>query len=714
MATYKQRTPYQRHTASYSDEEDPGSSNKLSTTNLSVNLNSYQHHSSNSASYLLSEDDILENTSEREWTSIRNSSASARARARQQQYLDQQQQRTREWQFVLAQHHQSFLSHSTPATAATTTTPTTTITTTTTTTTTTTPIPIVTTTPIATTTTIASRDINSDDYDEPLSGTEIPSVVNSPRVTDVTSSVPEVGGGGEHSGYLGFSDLTSDGLESVLESEDMGVWSHEDDEDPMQLSTPSLRRPPLISSPLAASSTTSLSNLPRPSFAANLSSQSINEPKFQNQMPFHDGSGNFFATRSIRSNLESDIDSELGWETSSSRASSVFNAYRATHSPIRRRISSSEFKAVIQNIADLQHTTSRQHIMQDRSRSRGGTDIGYFFSSASDSRPHFTYPNVVTKRPIFNIYESDMEDMAAMVKEEPTKISWLQAFEKAMTLLNSSEYDVPTSDPTMVHPIKTLAQQLTPKEEEEEEVTSSENKEYPTTPESSTDSTTKQVALQQVKQNMAAASLETMTKLQTRKRSNSHRRHTTDPMQVDFVPTMRERTMYEEAQRKERRTMSRSTGTSTSMSDTNLLAVVISTLRRFRDHVKSNLLYPSDLYDEEDRQSDLARSLGFDGDLGIEWLANGATRRDGRRVGGNGGVGGVDNIDNVGSTSTTLERPARRHERTPSYASSSRSSSRQNIRRSGSDCGLESMRHYRNRESHHSIHSSHYRPSLVE
>ncbi|KAG0005927.1 hypothetical protein BGZ80_005373 [Entomortierella chlamydospora] len=705
MATYKQRTPYQRHTASYSDEEDPGSSNKLSTTNLSVNLNSYQHHSSNSASYLLSEDDILENTSDREWTSIRNSSASARARARQQQYLDQQQQRTREWQFVLAQHHQSFLSHSTPATAATTTTPTSTITTTA--TTSLTPTPTSTTTPPATAT--ASRVINPDDYDEPLSGTEIPSVVNSPRVTDVTSSLAEVSGGGEHSGYLGFSDLTSDGLESVLESEDMGVWSHEDDEDPMQLSTPSLLRPPLLSSPLAASSTTSLSNLPRPSFAANLSSQSINEPKFQNQMPFHDGSGNFFATQSIRSNLESDIDSELGWETSSSRASSVFNAYRATHSPIRRRISSSEFKAVIQNIADLQHTTSRQHIMQDRSRSRGGADSGYFFSPASDSRPHFTYPNVVTKRPIFNIYESDMEDMAAMVKEEPTKISWLQAFEKAMTLLNSSEYDVPTSDPTMVHPIKALAQHLTPKEEE---VTPSENKEYPTTPESSTDSVTKQVALQQVKQNMAAASLETMTRLQTRKRSNSHRRNTSDPMQVDFVPTMRERSMYEEVQRKERRTMSRSTGTSTSMSDTNLLAVVISTLRRFRDHVKSNLLYPSDFYDEEDRQSDLARSLGFDGDLGIEWLANGATRKDGGRTGG---TGGVDNIENAGgSTSTNLERPARRHERTPSYASSSRSSSRQNIRRSGSDCGLESMRHYRSRESHHSIHSSHYRPSLVE
>ncbi|KAF9344886.1 hypothetical protein BGX26_003792 [Mortierella sp. AD094] len=703
MATYKQRTPYQRHTATYSDDEDPqtllasGSSNKPSTTTHSVNLNSYhnhshqhQHHNSNTASHLLTEDNILDNTSDREWTSIRNSTASARAKARQQQYLDQQQQRTREWQFVLAQHHQSFLSHSIPTTNTTTTT---------------------------TANTTASRDTTPGDYDELLSGTEIPSVVTSPRVIGAAPGVAEAGGG-EHSSYLGFSDLTSDGLESVIESEDLGVWSHEDDEDPMLLSTPAFRRLPSSSSPLAASSTTSLSNLPRPSFAASLSYQSINEPKFQNQMPFHDGSGNFFATQSIRSNLESDMDSELGWETSSSRASSVINAYHTTPSPIRRRISSSEFKAVIQNIADLQHTTSRQQIMQERSRSRGGADSGYFFSSASDSRPHFTYPNVVTRRPIFNIYESDMEDMAAMVMEKPTKISWLQAFEKALTLLNADEYEAPPSDPTMLHPIKALAQHLTP----EEEATPSENKEYPIlssqvtiTPESSSDSATKQVALQQVKQNMAAASLETMTRLQTRKRSNSHRRHSSDPMQVDFVPTVRERSIYEEVQRKERRTMSRSTGTSTSMSDTNLLAVVISTLRRFRDHVKSNILYPSDFYDEEDRQSDLARSLGFDGDLGIEWLANGATRSEGRRAGGSGeGGSGVDNVENVGSSSTTLERPARRHERTPSYASSSRSSSRQNVRRTGSDCGLESMKHYRNRESHRSIHSSHYRPSLVE
>ncbi|KAF9103546.1 hypothetical protein BGX27_010535 [Mortierella sp. AM989] len=673
MATYKQRTPYQRHTAVYSDDEDPqtllvtGSSTKLPS---STNLNSYhshlhQHHSS-SSNHLLTEDNILENTSDREWTSLRNSTASARAKARQQQYLDQQQQRTREWQFVLSQ---SFHSNSPPTTT--------------------------------------TRDITSDDYDL-LSGTETPSVITSPHATDAAPGVPGTVNG-ELPTFLGYSDLTSDGLESVVESED---WSRGDYEDPMLLSTPAFHRLPSPASPLAASSTTSLNNLPRPSFAASSSYQSINEPKFQNQMPFHDGSGNFFEAQSNRSNLESDVESDRGWESSSSRASSMINAYHAIPNPVGRRMSSSEFKAVIQNIADLQHTTSRQPIMQQRTRQRG-MDSGYYFSSASDSRPHFTYPNVVTKRPIFNIYESDMEDMAAMVLEKPTKISWMQAFEKAMTLLNTGDYDVHSSDSTMQHPIKALTQHLLP----EEETSSSEKKEFPISSSSSSpesippesDSVTDQATLQQVKQNMAAASLETMTRLQTRKRSNPHRRYSSDPMQVEFTPTVRERTMYEDVQRKERRTMSRSTGTSTSMSDNNLLAVVISTLRRFRDHVKSNILYSSEFYDEEERQTDLARSLGLDGDLGIEWSTNGATRREGGRT-----TNGLDNSDHVGSSSTTLERPARRHERTPSFASSSRSSSRQNVRRVGSDCGLESMKHYRSRESHHSIHSSHYRPSLVE
>ncbi|KAF9435331.1 hypothetical protein BGZ76_006482 [Entomortierella beljakovae] len=694
MATYKQRTPYQRHTATYSDDENLQTSHTTTSSKQpSVNLNSYhnnlhQHHST-ANNISIAEDDILENASDREWTSIRNSTANARAKARQQQYIDQQLQRTREWQFVLAQHHQSFLSDSHPSTAG--------------------------------------REVTSDDYDELLSGTDTPSVVTSPYPVEAAPGAVVPGNKG-HSGFLGFSDLISDGVESMVESEDLWVWSH-DDEDPITMYKPLFRETLTSSSPLAASSTTSLNNLPRPSFAASPSYNSVTEPKFDNQMPFHDGSGNFFTTRSVRSNLESDIDSELGWESSSSRASPAVKAYRHVAVP-RRRISSSEFKTVIQNIADLQHTSSRQKILQQNSRSRH-TDSGYFFSPASGSRPHFSYPNVVTKRPIFNIYESDMEDMAAMVTERSSKISWMQSIEKMMTLMGANEYGgAHSSDPSNSHPIKALAHHLSPVGE----TALAENKDYPNfssdetvtsessatalsaAPASSSDlSSSQQLALQQVKQNMASASFDTMKRLQTRKRSNSNRRYSSDPMEVNFSPTVRDghHSTYEDAhqqqqqQRKERR---RSTGTSTSMSDTNLLAVFISTLRHFRDQVKSNFLYASELYEDEERLghsggiNDMTRSLGFDGDLGFEWSANGSNQREQRAT----IFGGQE--DNTASTSSiNPERFARRHERSPSFASSSRSSSRQNIRRVGSDCGLESMKHYRSRESHHSIHSSHHR-----
>lgn len=224
---------------------------------------------------------------------------------------------------------------------------------------------------------------------------------------------------------------------------------------------------------------------------------------------------------------------------------------------------------------------------------------------------------------------------------------------------------------------------------------------------------------------MASASLETMQRLQTRKRTHPRRRFPADPMQVEFSPTMRNHHVFDEAHhhRKEQRrttTTSRSTGTSTSNNNKNLresslIAVVISTLRRFRDHVHSNLLY-GDFHDEEDRQADLARSLGFDGDLGIQW--NRASDR------GDGVVHGGSSSSSTSTTTTTttttgdrgrdLDRDRQhycRHERTPSYTSTaSRSSSQHNVRRVNSDCGLESMRHYIHKDHHHPIH----RPSLVE
>lgn len=408
MATYKQRTPYHRQAATYSDDEDPQvaqASGTLKQTSSAHASNLTSQHLHSSSLYHSAEDDFLEGSSNREWTSIRNSSASARARARQQQYLDQQEQRTREWQIVLAQHGHS---HTT------------------------------------------SRDLSSDEYDV-LSGTEEdPSVVTSPNAVGPAAGVA---GGGEHSSFFGLSDLT-DGLESVGESEDLdhGVWSH-DDEDNLSLTTSTFRRLPVPSSPLAASSlAASLSHIPRPSFASGASQGG--DSRFQNQMPFHDGSGNFFGAQSVRSNHESDIESERGWESSSSRASSLLRSYHSNARPFRRRMSSSEFKAVIENIADLQHVDDNGSGLRHSSLRHPqlrGVDSIHSTQSSEPPQPRFTYPSVVTRRPIFNIYESEMEDMADMEMEVPTtKMGWLEAFEHVLRVLQPNEYNIRVSDPTMV------------------------------------------------------------------------------------------------------------------------------------------------------------------------------------------------------------------------------------------------------------------------
>ncbi|KAG0367872.1 hypothetical protein BGX24_003064, partial [Mortierella sp. AD032] len=590
MATYKQRTPYQRHAAVYSDEED------THAAQTSTNAHQTQHHHGHHGHHYQTENGILDNTSDREWTSIRNS-ASARARARQQQYLDQQQQRTREWQFVLSQHRHNSYSNATSA----------------------------------------SRGISSDEYDEVFSAAEPPSITTSSRIVDPPTA-PTRPITGEQSSVLGFSDLTSDGLESLGESEDMGVWSHEDDDD--VLSTPALRRSSTSSSSPLAASTTSLSHIPRPSFADSSrnnggggGSSGLVEVKFQNQMPFHDGSGNFVEQRapSLR---ESDLESERGWDSSSSRASSVFRQYRRPKEiPVRRPISSSEFKSVIQNIADLQRSNTRPPLVQS---SRQRTLEGYASSSTASSRPTFTYPHVVSKRPIFNIYESEMEDLSEMI-ELPVKMGWLQAFEQVLRTLKPQEYEVPADDNALVsgstcsivmnmsHVLQPWAQHLSRDEpmleasttattptmaDQRQSVVASPPDETATviTPES-------QARLDQVQQNMAAASSATLRRLQTRKRANPHHR---DPMQINFTPTVADR-MDTDTYRRSRRVLSRSTGTSTSTAhDTNLLAVVLSTLRRFRDHVQSNFMF-SEFYDEDERSQHLSRTLGPDGDLGIEW-----------------------------------------------------------------------------------------------
>jgi len=345
----------------------------------------------------------------------------------------------------------------------------------------------------------------------------------------------------------GFSDLmTGDGLESLGgESEDLGVWSQaddeadDDDEDEGEvlsftLPTPSpllqrhrfsfsntaspsvlpavppinsgsTQRPPVSERSRSSSSATSISQLPRPSFATvsptsntrphpprplethTWTSSSLSEG-LHNQMPHHDGSGNFVdlmdgqqqhqgyrsssQTIDLLSDLEdSSLDLDLGWESSSSQESSLLRAYQPPLSAsyaLRRRISSSEFKTVIQSIADLQHQSA---LLPHQSLNPLGSHSSHSHSSSSShiaghqgvlSSPmslsrlqwrstqtnhpgppqdssRFTYLYSGSKRPIFNIYEDDMEDMADMMYEMPAKLGWMEAFQTALMALEPCE-----------------------------------------------------------------------------------------------------------------------------------------------------------------------------------------------------------------------------------------------------------------------------------
>jgi len=295
-------------------------------------------------------------------------------------------------------------------------------------------------------------------------------------------------------------------------------------------------------------------------------------------------------------------------------------------------------------------------------------------------------------------------------------VGWLQAFEQTLRSLKPQEYELHADD-NAVSPIKAWAQHLS-----HDEPMSAETRRSTTTPaptkvdqqqsvaslsDETVNSSESQARLDQVQQNMAAASLATLKRLQTRKRANPHHR---DPMQIDFAPTV---AVDADTYRKNRRVLSRSTGTSTSTAhDTNLLAVVLSTLRRFRDHVQSNFMI-SEFYDEDERSQHLSRTLGPDGDLGIEWSTGDVGAAGEETTDRTVAAAAVAAVVGSPSSSRTAERRYRRHERTTSSVVSS-SSARSSVRRVNSDCGLESMKSYRSHDSNHPIHSSHYRSSLVE
>ncbi|KAF9347565.1 hypothetical protein BGX26_000962 [Mortierella sp. AD094] len=431
MATYKQRTPYNRFNGRRSPEQD---------STESFNINTY--NSTSGPSHSNPTDEILV---DQEWTSIRHS-ASARAKARQQQlFLHQEQQRAQEWHFVLEQHQRPSL-----VTAG-------------------------------NTSTFVQDDISSDEYHDDISDTESHSVVTGSRGRKeeevalrlrARTRANSVG----QSSSVSYSDLASESLEGLDESEDFSVWS-QDEEDGQSYSTAMRSRNyiPISPSTISLSSTTS-NNMIHPSSLA------------QSQMPFHDGSGNFTTTRPVllsssSSQQGSDHESDHGgWESSSStgsifgrnqikeqnRRSTRSQQYALTERS-RHPISSSEFDSVVNNIALFQARHSQKSVT-------GATE------ACNNSVPQIiiSTPHTRIKRPLgpsklstCSIYESEMEDIDAMVVDLPSKQGWLETFESALNAIHSYGKELGMEDSTLNNPIKALAQHYASKDIEEGQKSSS-------------------------------------------------------------------------------------------------------------------------------------------------------------------------------------------------------------------------------------------------
>ena len=147
-----------------------------------------------------------------------------------------------------------------------------------------------------------------------------------------------------------------------------------------------------------------------------------------------------------------------------------------------------------------------------------------------------------------------------------------------------------------------------------------------------------------------------------------------------------------------------------------MLVAVLSTLRRFRDHVKSNLMHP-EFGDEISHGS----GSYFSGDLGIEWAT------------GYGSLPSVilnhQSMSNpaLGPNGTAESSQSDGHQRRSHHRAASGSSwpalngngsgsirsaqAAAAVRRIGSDCGLESLRHDRSRAHGQ---QQRMRPHLVE
>ncbi|KAG0348816.1 hypothetical protein BG004_004075 [Podila humilis] len=652
------------------------------------------------------DDDILDiNTSDHEWTSIWHTN-SARAKARHEQfYREQEQQRAQEWHLVLDQHQKASLTSASHRSIN---------------------LRTKALDPVQSSEDECEQE-NAQQHEQNqqqhaystvdslkkivLSISPVPStpeqehrVVLQEDSTIIPAPETETDfDSGDRTSHFDFSDMASDSLDGL------GEWSHDDDDESVFSSSatsirsrrhsyvPSrnTRQRHTVASPCPIASAASLSNLARPSFAqsgchdtqdqSNHSTGDV-DPQFQNKMPFHDGSGNF--------SQDLPWDSEGGWESSTSGVSSILSSYsrriarqhliaspRSHNGPI----SSPEFGSVLQSIATLQgqlySPQQHSHNSNNCSSQQYHCDIPFVAQSAAvpsrASKPHRQrYHHGQLKLQSCSVYESEMEDIEAMVIDIPSKMGWLQVFEQALNIFNNhTQESTIYSSYSNMNTIKAIAHSsnsngdvhatdsdgvskgaarpnrqgtghtsrlelssarthaaalpLTLAPSTLSELTSASSMKSPST----------QLQMKHLHQKVSASSLDALQRLQKRQKSEaalhqstflaSPQTSTVDPMHVEFAPTIKvDLSTASTASAQTKKSTSTMTGSSGghrhSDGDTNMLASVISTLRRLRDHVKSNLLHAE--FDQV--ESNYLSGIGFEGDLGMEY-AIGLTTSEG-------------------------------------------------------------------------------------
>ncbi|KAF9547506.1 hypothetical protein EC957_008343 [Mortierella hygrophila] len=199
-----------------------------------------------------------------------------------------------------------------------------------------------------------------------------------------------------------------------------------------------------------------------------------------------------------------------------------------------------------------------------------------------------------------------MEEMDALVVDIPETTGWLQVFEHALSTFRTSfEAELDSSDSENIHPIKAWARRDEDCTKRIDHQIAGSGRTAPrgssfadkpialpsSQSHSSLLSPIEREKITVVRRQMSASSLDTLKRLQAQQTQRDHYNH-------HYYHSPQRQGAYEDEEQ--------------CSSTATLLAEALSALRRFRDHVKSNLMDPA--LDAE-LVSDLSR-LGFAGDLG--------------------------------------------------------------------------------------------------